>query len=153
MELAFPQDKLETYFNAFVRHYLTLKTQEIPNISRVYESFKMYQQENTIDIESLLQDLQKYCDYFCYIAFRKETDEGLKRAFESFLELKSDTPYPLLLQLYDDYASKILSKQDFICIMALIESYIFRNLSVKFPQIRLIKLLLLFQKILKKKVI
>lgn len=150
MELAFPQDKLETYFNAFVRHYLTLKTQEIPNISRVYESFKMYQQENTIDIESLLQDLQKYCDYFCYIAFRKETDEGLKRAFESFLELESDTPYPLLLQLYDDYASKILSKQDFICIMALIESYIFRRSVCEIPTNSLNKTFASFSKNIKK---
>lgn len=150
MELAFPQDKLETYFNAFVRHYLTLKTQEIPNISKVYESFKMYQQENAIDIESLLQDLQKYCDYFCYIAFQKETDEGLKRAFESFLKLESDTPYPLLLQLYDDYASKILSKQDFICIMAIIESYIFRRSVCEIPTNSLNKTFASFSKNIQK---
>ena len=84
MELKFPQDTLETYFNAFVRHYLTLKTQEIPNISRVYKSFKIYQQENRMDMESLLQDLQKYCDYFCCIVLKKERDKDLKKAFEGF---------------------------------------------------------------------
>ncbi|WP_299546686.1 DUF262 and DUF1524 domain-containing protein [uncultured Helicobacter sp.] len=127
MELAFPQDKLETYFNAFVRHYLTLKTQDIPNISRVYEAFKIYQQESGIDIETLLQDLQKYCDYFCCIAFQKEQDNSLSKAFGSFLSLKTDTAYPMLLELYNDYADNILSKQDFICILSLIESYIFRR--------------------------
>lgn len=127
MELAFPQDKLETYFNGFVRHYLTLKTQEVTNISRVYEVFKNYQQENKMDIEYLLQDLQKYCDYFCYIALKKEQDKDLKKAFESFLSLKTDTAYPMLLELYNDYVNNDLSKQDFICILSLIESYIFRR--------------------------
>ena len=34
MELDFSQNNIESLFNSFVRHYLTLKTKEIPNISR-----------------------------------------------------------------------------------------------------------------------
>ncbi|BAW48333.1 rloF like protein [Helicobacter pylori] len=39
------QSKREDLFNKFVRHYLTIKTREIPNINKVYEAFKDYQQE------------------------------------------------------------------------------------------------------------
>ncbi len=38
-----------------------------------------------------------------------------------------DVIYPLLLELYSDYSDGVLSKQDFIPIIALIESYIFRR--------------------------
>ncbi|GAA9602663.1 hypothetical protein UBN9_07260 [Helicobacter pylori] len=72
MEEEFEQSKRKDLFNKFVRHYLTIKTGKIPNINRVYVAFKDYQQKEGIEIEALLQDLQKYCGYFCRIAFKKE---------------------------------------------------------------------------------
>ncbi|RVZ47528.1 DUF262 and DUF1524 domain-containing protein [Helicobacter pylori] len=125
MEEVFKQN--ETLFNQFVRHYLTIKTREIPNINKVYEAFKRYQQERGIETEVLLQDLQKYCGFFCQIAFKKEADKDLNKALSFLVDLEMDVVYPLLLELYGDYKDDILSKQDFIPIIALIESYIFRR--------------------------
>ncbi|BAW76709.1 rloF like protein [Helicobacter pylori] len=62
MEEEFKQNK--KWFDRFVRHYLTIKT-EIPNIKKVYVAFKDYRQKEGIGIEDLLKDLQKYCGYFC----------------------------------------------------------------------------------------
>lgn len=125
MEEDFKQN--ETLFNQFVRHYLTIKTREIPNINKVYEAFKRYQQERGIETEVLLQDLQKYCGYFCRIVFKKEADKDLNKALSFLVDLEMDVIYPLLLELYSDYSDGVLSKQDFIPIIALIESYIFRR--------------------------
>ncbi len=125
MEENFKQN--ETLFNQFVRHYLTIKTREIPNINKVYEAFKRYQQERGIETEALLQDLQKYCGYFCQIAFKKEDKKDLKKALSFLVDLEMDVIYPLLLELYSDYRDGVLSKADFIPIIALIESYIFRR--------------------------
>ncbi|MCQ2765149.1 DUF262 and DUF1524 domain-containing protein [Helicobacter pylori] len=125
MEEDFKQN--ETLFNQFVRHYLTIKTREIPNINKVYEAFKRYQQERGIETEILLQDLQKYCGYFCRIVFKKEADKGLNKALSFLVDLEMDVVYPLLLELYSDYSDGILSNQDFIPIIALIESYICRR--------------------------
>ncbi len=128
MEENFKQN--ETLFNQFVRHYLTIKTREIPNINKVYEAFKRYQQERGIETEVLLQDLQKYCGYFCRIAFKKEDDNDnkeLNKALSFLVDLEMDVIYPLLLELYSDYKDGVLSKADFIPIIALIESYIFRR--------------------------
>ncbi|GAA9265364.1 hypothetical protein TH0144_13800 [Helicobacter pylori] len=124
MEEDFKQN--ETLFNQFVRHYLTIKTREIPNINKVYEAFKRYQQERGIETEALLQDLQKYCGFFCQIAFKKEDDEDnkdLNKALGFLVDLEMDVIYPLLLELYSDYSDGVLSKQDFIPIIYLIESY------------------------------
>ncbi len=125
MEEDFEQN--ETLFNQFFRHYLTIKTREIPNINKVYEAFKRYQQERGIETEALLQDLQKYCGYFCRIVFKKEGDKDLNKALGFLVDLKMDVIYPLLLELYSDYSDGVLSKADFIPIIALVESYICRR--------------------------
>ncbi|GAA7900966.1 hypothetical protein HpCOL25_10600 [Helicobacter pylori] len=125
MEEDFKQN--ETLFNQFVRHYLTIKTREIPNINKVYEAFKRYQQEWGIETEALLQDLQKYCRFFCQIAFKKEADKDLNKALSFLVDLEMDVVYPLLLELYSDYSDGVLSNRDFIPIIDLIESYICRR--------------------------
>lgn len=126
MEEDFKQN--ETLFNQFVRHYLTIKTREIPNINKVYEAFKDYQQKEGIEIEDLLKDLQKYCGYFCQIVFKKEDDnKELNKALSFLVDLEMDVIYPLLLELYSDYSDGVLSKDDFIPIIYLTESYICRR--------------------------
>ncbi|GAA9912312.1 hypothetical protein VN0816_05380 [Helicobacter pylori] len=68
MEEDFKQN--EKLFDRFFRHYLTIKTREIPNINKVYVALKDYRQKEGIGIEDLLKDLQKYCGYFCQIVFK-----------------------------------------------------------------------------------
>ncbi|EJB15475.1 hypothetical protein HPCPY1313_0140 [Helicobacter pylori CPY1313] len=125
MEEDFKQN--EKWFDRFVRHYLTIKTREIPNINKVYVALKDYRQKEGIGIEDLLKDLQKYCGYFCQIVFKKESDKDLNKALGFLVDLEMDVIYPLLLELYSDYSDGVLSKADFIPIIALIESYICRR--------------------------
>ncbi|GAA9233089.1 DUF262 and DUF1524 domain-containing protein [Helicobacter pylori] len=127
MEEEFKQNK--KWFDRFVRHYLTIKTREIPNINKVYVAFKDYRQKEGIGIEDLLKDLQKYCGYFCQIAFKKETDKDkdLNKALGFLVDLEMDVIYPLLLELYSDYSEGVLSQKDFSSIIDLIESYLVRR--------------------------
>ncbi len=148
MEEVFKQN--ETLFNQFVRHYLTIKTREIPNINKVYEAFKDYQQKEGIEIEDLLKDLQKYCGYFCRIVFKKEADKDLNKALSFLVDLEMDVIYPLLLELYSDYSDGVLSKQDFIPIIALTESYIFRRAVCGIPSTGLNKFFASFTKKIQK---
>ncbi|GAA7717253.1 DUF262 and DUF1524 domain-containing protein [Helicobacter pylori] len=146
MEEGFEQSEREELFNKFVRHYLTFKTREIPNINKVYEAFKRYQQERGIETEELLQDLQKYCGYFCQIVFKKEADKDLNKALGFLVDLKMDVIYPLLLELYSDYSDGVLSEQDFIPIIYLIESYLVRRAVCGFGTNSLNKIFLSFTK-------
>ncbi|GAA7539516.1 DUF262 and DUF1524 domain-containing protein [Helicobacter pylori] len=127
MEEDFKQN--EKWFDRFVRHYLTIKTREIPNINKVYVAFKDYQQKEGIGIEDLLKDLQKYCGYFCRIAFKKEDDKDkdLNKALGFLVDLDMDVMYPLLLELYSDYRDGVLSTEDFRHSIDLIESYLVRR--------------------------
>ncbi|GAA9573089.1 DUF262 and DUF1524 domain-containing protein [Helicobacter pylori] len=125
MEEEFKQNK--KLFDRFVRHYLTIKTREIPNINKVYVALKDYRQKEGIGIEDLLKDLQKYCGYFCQIVFKKEDDKDLNTDLSFLVGLEMDVIYPLLLELYSDYSDKVLSRDDFRSSIALIESYICRR--------------------------
>lgn len=125
MEEEFKQN--EKWFDRFVRHYLTIKTREIPNTNKVYVALKDYRQKEGIGIEDLLKDLQKYCGYFCQIVFKKEADKDLNKALGFLVDLEMDVIYPLLLELYSDYKGGVLSKDDFRRSIALIESYICRR--------------------------
>ncbi|GAA8132408.1 DUF262 and DUF1524 domain-containing protein [Helicobacter pylori] len=145
------QSKREDPFNKFVRHYLTIKTGKIPNEKRVYKAFKDYQQKEGIEIEDLLKDLQKYCGHFCQIAFKKEADKDLNKALSFLVDLEMDVIYPLLLELYSDYSDGVLSKQDFIPIIALIESYICRRAVCGIPSNGLNKFFPSFTKKIDKK--
>ncbi len=125
MEEDFKQNK--KWFDRFVRHYLTIKTREIPNTNKVYVALKDYRQKEGIGIEDLLKDLQKYCGYFCQIVFKKEADKDLNKALGFLVDLEMDVIYPLLLELYSDYSDGVLSEDDFKSSIELIESYIFRR--------------------------
>ncbi|GAA6922853.1 hypothetical protein HpHUE2_12000 [Helicobacter pylori] len=129
MEEDFKQNEKQDkkLFDRFVRHYLTIKTGEIPKINKVYVALKDYRQKKGIGIEDLLKDLQKYCGYFCQIALKKEDDKDLNKALGFLVDLEMDVIYPLLLELYSDYSDGVLSKDDFIPIIALTESYLFRR--------------------------
>ncbi len=149
MEEDFKQN--EKLFDRFFRHYLTIKTREIPNIKKVYVAFKDYRQKEGIEIEDLLKDLQKYCGYFCQIVFKKESnDKELDKALGFLVDLEMDVVYPLLLELYSDCSDGVLSRDDFIPIIALIESYICRRAVCGLGQIVSIKSFPLLQSTSKK---
>lgn len=128
MELAFGQEAYGKYFDSFMRHYLTLKTGEIPNVREVYEAFKRFRDsEREKEIEEILVDIGRHASNYCRMALRGEPDPELKSAFVDLGELKVDVAYPFLLALYDDYGRGLLPREDFLAVIRLIESYVFRR--------------------------
>lgn len=127
MEVAFGQEAYSEDFDSFMRHYLTLKTGDIPRKEDVYEAFKAYAHSSGISIEDLVADIKNFAGYYCAMALGKETDENLKTALQDIRELKVDVAFPFFLELYKDYNSNILSKEDLLYILRLSESYVFRR--------------------------
>lgn len=133
METNFGQAAYADHFDGFMRHYLTFKTRDIPNIRQVYEAFKLYAQNFQGETEALVADIKKFADYYCAMALGNETDKKLSEVFYDLRELKVSVAYPLLLELYDDYHSNVLSRDDFVTAARLIESYVFRRTVCALP--------------------
>ncbi|WP_026673997.1 DUF262 and DUF1524 domain-containing protein [Alkalihalobacterium bogoriense] len=128
MEKGFSNLNETAIFDRFMRDYLTLKTGKIPNIRNVYADFKDYvNQKSEISIESILKEIYQYSKYFVHLAFQNEKDEEINEVLKDINSLKVDVSYPFLLEMYDDYTKNKIEKVEFISILKLVESYVFRR--------------------------
>lgn len=153
MELDFGQEAYGTHFDAFMRHYLTVKTGEIPRLDGIYDAFKQHSRSTAAaqqGVEELVKDVRHYAHYFCTMALGAEQDAELKLAFHDLRELKVDVAYPFLLELYHDYSNGLLPKADFAAVVRLIESYVFRRAICTIPTNSMNKTFSTFTKALKK---
>jgi len=153
MEVDFGQEAYSTHFDGFMRHYLTVKTGEIPRIGEVYDAFKNHTRSPAAadaGIEELVKDIREFARHFCAMALGTEIDTDLKRAFHDLCELKVDVAYPFLLELYHDSSSGLLSKEHFASAVRLVEAYVFRRAICAIPTNSMNKTFANFTKALKK---
>ena len=139
METDFGQEAYGTHFDAFMRHYLTTKTGDIPRIDEVYDAFKQYAHTSftavgdTDATEALVKDVRNFAKYFCAMALAKEEEPGLRRAFKDLRELKVDVAFPFLLELYADYKAGLISQDDCLRAVRFVEAYVFRRAVCNVP--------------------
>ncbi|MDM0119323.1 GmrSD restriction endonuclease domain-containing protein [Variovorax arabinosiphilus] len=133
MERAFGQAAYVVHFDAFMRHYLTAKTGEIPNVREVYVAFKSFARGLKGDTSDLVADIHAYASYYCAMALGTESDAALKQAFHDLRELKVDVAYPFLLDVYHDYKQGRLTSAEVLRIVRLVESYVFRRAICAIP--------------------
>jgi len=136
MEVAFGQEAYGKLFDGFMRHYLTLKTGDIPKINKVYEAFKAYYHRPEIvekGVGALVADIHVYAGYYCAMALGKEKNQKLALAFRDLQDLRVDVAYPFLLELYYDWKQGLLSLDEFELIIRLVESYVFRRAVCNIP--------------------
>lgn len=128
MEQSYGND-YSSYFDWFMRDYLSVKTGSIPKIGMVYESFKNYVQGDKApgSIKEVVEDIYRFSNYYVNIVLHKEPDADIGGAFKSISKLKVDVSYPYFLPIYNDYANEVISKPELIEIISLVESYVFRR--------------------------
>jgi uncharacterized protein with ParB-like and HNH nuclease domain/predicted transport protein len=129
MEQLFDQDAQADLFDRFMRDYLTLKSRSgaIPNIRDVYSSFKTYVQRQDSSISEIMADVYLYSKHYAKLVLDQESDSEIQQALQDINTLKVDVAYPFLLEVYEDYAQKLLTREDFIRVLRLVESYVFRR--------------------------
>lgn len=153
MEVDFGQEGYATHFDSFMRHYLTVKTGEIPNVREVYEAFKQYARSPAVakaGVEALVDDIRAFARYYCAMALGNEPDTDLKTAFHDIRELKVDVAFPFLLELYGDYAGERLTKAELLQAARWVESYVFRRAVCGIPTNSMNKTFATFTRALKK---
>jgi len=153
MERAFGQEAYGSHFDAFMRHYLTMRIGEIPRKEDVYETFKAYARRPDVaekGVDALVADIHRFANYYCAMALGQEQDKELGDAFRDLRELKVDVAWPFLLELYDDYRQGLLPKKDLLRAVRLVESYVFRRAVCGIPTNSLNKTFATFRRALDK---
>ncbi|MFC6198853.1 GmrSD restriction endonuclease domain-containing protein [Ponticaulis profundi] len=130
MEEGFGQGAYVAHFDSFMRHYLTSVTGMIPRQGDVYIAYKTYSHEQAAkdrDVEELVREVWEFSRYYRALVLGQEKDKTLAFSFKDLRELKVDVAYPFLLEVYRDYDANLLTAEDFIEIVQLVEAYVFRR--------------------------
>lgn len=132
MEVHFGAENYIKEFDEFVRYFLVINSGNTQlRRGDVYDEFKAYSRKH--DVETLLQSLLEFADYYCRIALGSETDDALASAFHDIRELRADVCYPMLMEVYRDYRQGQVSREEFLEIISLVESYVFRRAVCEIP--------------------
>lgn len=126
----------EKLFDEFVRHYLTLKTGQIPRLDDIYDAFKDHAfalQAAGQTRDDLVVDLNKHAEWFVAMALGKESRPRLAKLFAEIDQLRASVVYPFLLRLYADFAEGALSEDEFASILDAVISYVFRRAVCRIP--------------------
>ncbi len=153
MEKNFGHEEYDAQFDGFMRHYLTVKTGEIPRLEDVYTAFKDFARKPKIEaagVEELVKDVYRYSRYFVAMALGYEKDPELRMCFHDLRELKVDVAYPFLLELYHDYSVDALERSELLQAIRLVEAYVFRRAICSIPPNSLNKTFSTFSRSLRK---
>lgn len=137
-----------SFFDRFMRDFLSAKTGVIPNINNVYNAFKAY--ANGVLIEDIVAEITEYASFYANMVLHKEKDPSLLFAFKNLSVLRVDVAYPFLLTVYNDYVKQYISKEDFIDVLKVVENYVFRRAVCGIPTNSLNKTFLTLYKAINK---
>lgn len=128
MESLFDYDKQSWLMDRFFKHYLTFKYGKIPIEYKVYEDFKKYHRDKSYEaVLDLSKELYNFAKYYTNIYYCNSGDKELDFVFSDIKSLSMDVASPFLIKIYADYKNDLIKKDEFIEILKICESYIFRR--------------------------
>lgn len=134
----------------FIRDYLTLVNNKIPNKSKVYLEFKAkFPTSNLDELEKILLPIKALVKYYNKLLNPKnEADKDIRLQLEYINRLEINVAYPFLMKVYEDYSEGIIDKTTFINVLDFVQSFTWRRFIVGLPTNALNKIFMtLYEKI------
>jgi len=126
----------------FVRDLLTFRNKKIPRKNQVYDTFKVqFPDRSPAVVENLLSVLRRFAGYFGkLINPAREPDMDIRRELQYIRRLEINVSYPFLMQVYDDYVDKAISKEEFVAVLKLVQTFSWRRFLLSLPTAALNKI-------------
>jgi uncharacterized protein with ParB-like and HNH nuclease domain len=127
--------KQSSLVSDYIRDYLTLRNRKIPNKNKVYAEFKnLYSNKKDEAYNQELENIKSLsAHYKKFVNPSIVSDESIKKELEFLNRLETNVAFPFLLQVFEDADNGLLSKEDLIKILKLIQSYTWRRFIVGLP--------------------
>lgn len=127
--------KQNSLVSEYIRDYLTLRNKKIPNKSKVYVEFKsLYDNKKDEAYHQELENIKSLSiHYKKFINPSTVVDPAIKKELEYINRLEINVAYPFLLQVFEDAENGLLSKDELINVLKLIQSYVWRRFIVGLP--------------------
>ena len=132
--------------SAYIRDYLSVKQGAIPQISRVYYTFKAFVEDDNIGTEELLSELLKYAKHYQTLRLANTSSKVLNSCIYRLNRLETAVTRPFFLEVLQMHQECVLSLDDVTQIFLNTENYLFRRLICDLPTNMLNKIFLMLHK-------
>lgn len=134
----------------FIRDYLTLINNKIPNKNKVYLDFKAkFPTTDLQELENNLSPIKSLVKFYNKLLNPKnESDKDIRLQLEYINRLEINVAYPFLMKVYEDYSENVIDKDTFLKILEFIQSFTWRRFIVGLPTNALNKIFMtLYEKV------
>ena len=112
----------------FIRDYLSVKQQAVPNLNSVYITFKVYSEKSGLEIEKLLEDLLRYARFYeKFLTCKSGINDLINNCLYRLIRLEIIVTRPFMLEVFRLNQENILSADDVLQIFVITENYLFRR--------------------------
>ncbi len=115
---------------AFIRHYLSMRAFRVPNMNRVYETFRSRTLEHFESDELFIGELKELhrhsAHYDRLLRPEHEKNPDIREALTRLQFAESVTAFPLALHLYDLHSHGEIQTKEFVCALQFVENFIIR---------------------------
>ncbi|MBD2667254.1 DUF262 domain-containing protein [Richelia sinica] len=119
------QNLLGESLTEFIRHYLTKSGVEIKQ-NEIY--FEIKERIKKHDAIFYLKDLSVFAEYYAKLLNPdREVNEQVSKYLERLNRLEVATVYPFLLNCYHDWMQSLITEQEFISVLQILENFILRR--------------------------
>lgn len=119
------ENKLDKNLPEFIRHYLMHKGSVVKQTDVYYSIKEKIQEDNAIEY---LRDLYTFSSYYeKLINPQLEKNYHIKKYLDRLNRVEVTTAFPLLLNLYSKLNKNVISENDFIELLKIIENYLIRR--------------------------
>jgi uncharacterized protein with ParB-like and HNH nuclease domain len=127
--------KQSSSVSEFIRDYLTLRNKKIPNKNKVYAEFKsIYANKKDEAYHQELENIKSLSiHYKKFVNPSTVADLSIRKELEYINRLEINVAYPFLLQVFEDAENGLLSKEDLLKVLKLVQSYVWRRFIVGLP--------------------
>lgn len=132
--------------SAFIRDYLSVKQQAIPQQKKIYTIFKDYVEIGNIQTESLLIDMLEYAKRYAVLLNGNTGNKVLDACIFRLNRLETTVTRPFFLEVLRLYDEKKLTIDEITDVFIIAENYLFRRSICDLPTNALNKIFLLLHR-------
>lgn len=132
--------------SAFIRDYLSIKQQVIPQQNRIYAIFKEYVEVRDIQTEPLLIDMLEYAKRYAVLLGGKTGNTALDACIYRLNRLETTVTRPFFLEVLRLYNQNKLTLDQVTEVFLITENYLFRRSVCDLPTNALNKIFLLLHR-------
>lgn len=126
--------KQKSVVSDYIRDYLTLRNKKIPNKNKVYLEFKKLYTEKDETYTQELENIKSLSIHYKKLINPSSIqDNKIRRELEYISRLEINVAFPFLLQVFEDAENGLISNDELIRILKLIQSYTWRRFVVGLP--------------------